>query len=665
MARIAHGWDRARLRWFLASLFLALAVPSAILVAQTLRQIKWESFHQYRQQAEALASGIDAELARIVAVEEARAYADYRFIVVAGDPNVSSALTRSTLAALPPPSELPGIVGYFQIDADGAFSTPVLPADPADAARFGIADAELEQRRALAAKLVDVLGANRLVERGRVAGRDAADAHASDLEQDKKNAVPAQAAFDQLNAAPQQQKALNVRNKLGRVSELKLGKGYTDANAQAQKDGATSYGQALVAPRAGRKEQSALLDVVSPTASRVSDAISRRVRIFESEVDPLEFALLESGHGVLYRKAWRNGQRTIQGAIVEQQAFVRGIAARAFAGSALAPMSDLVIAYQGDVLDVIRGAPGDYASLDSAAGLKGELLYQARLAAPFGDLQLLFNINRLPPGAGARIVAWSSAVLLAVLTLGFIALYRLGLRQIQLARQQHDFVSAVSHELKTPLTSIRMYAEMLAAGWAGEEKKQEYYRYIHDESERLSRLIANVLQLARLERNDPNLEIKPTSVATLVDVLRSKVHSQVEAAGFACRFEVDPACAPREVAVDTDAVVQILINLVDNALKFSARAERREVEIAVRPAGAEAVVIAVRDHGPGVPKSQMKKIFELFYRPGSELTRETLGTGIGLALVRQLARAMGGDVDVVNREPGAEFRVRLPSRAGP
>jgi signal transduction histidine kinase len=123
---------------------------------------------------------------------------------------------------------------------------------------------------------------------------------------------------------------------------------------------------------------------------------------------------------------------------------------------------------------------------------------------------------------------------------------------------------------------------------------------------------------------------------------------------------MEEACAQCELQVDADAFIQIIINLVDNALKFSARAENKTVDISVRPRGTDAVIWSVRDYGPGVPQSQMKKIFQLFYRPGSELTRETVGTGIGLALVRQLARAMGGEVDALNREPGAEFEVIMP-----
>ena len=116
-----------------------------------------------------------------------------------------------------------------------------------------------------------------------------------------------------------------------------------------------------------------------------------------------------------------------------------------------------------------------------------------------------------------------------------------------------------------------MYGEMLREGWASEDKRREYYDYIHDEGERLSRLIDNVLQLARMTRSDIALEPRETGVAELVDGLRSKIAAQVERAGFALKLDCEDAASAAVVRVDPDAFAQILINLVDNALKFSAR----------------------------------------------------------------------------------------------
>ncbi len=425
--------------------------------------------------------------------------------------------------------------------------------------------------------------------------------------------------------------------------------------------------KATLAEKRVRTERSAVPEALlqSSASAQAQHAPTRsglEIRIFESEIDPFEFSLLDSGHFVLFRKVWRDGERYIQGLLLEQQAFLDGVIRAAFRDTALAGMSDLIVAYRGEVFAAFRGqAARDYSA--SAAQLRGALLYQTRLSAPLGDMQLIFSVTRLPAGPGARVLGWVTVVLVLVLCGGFYLLYRLGAGQIALARQQQDFVSAVSHELKTPLTSIRMYSEMLREGWAAEDRKQSYYAFIHDESERLSRLIGNVLQLARMNRNEVKVDLKPVAVSELIDAVRSPVLSQVERAGFTLRLDCGAAAGQTVIAVDVDAVTQILINLVDNAVKFSASADSRVIEVACRQQGDGRVVFSVRDYGPGVPRDQMKKIFRLFYRSESELTRETVGTGIGLALVRQLAEAMGGQVDMVNREPGAEFRVVFPVAA--
>jgi len=116
--------------------------------------------------------------------------------------------------------------------------------------------------------------------------------------------------------------------------------------------------------------------------------------------------------------------------------------------------------------------------------------------------------------------------------------------------------------------------------------------------------------------------------------------------------------------VDADYFTRILINLVDNALKFSSKTDSRIIDISVRLLCSATVQFSARDYGRGIPGDQMKKIFKLFYRSENELTRETVGTGIGLALVQQLAASMNGQVAVVNAEPGAEFRVSFPIVAG-
>ncbi|MEN8206029.1 MAG: ATP-binding protein [Pseudomonadota bacterium] len=707
------GLDRKRLRLWLSVFFLALAIPTGILVYQAYSQLKWETFHQYRVLAGELAERIDSRIIQLINAEGARPFADYAFLNVAGDP-AANFLQRSPLSAYPPEPRIPGLVGYFQVGTHGAFTTPLVPPAGTVASSYGIPAVELEQRLALQQRIEQILSSNRLVqdrEPGRVidseAVADALDANearrdqqaglaSSSVSGDKdvmerlslddsavpaaaeitEQRVPSQAAFDRLNkaAAPrEQEKKQKTASTLGRVEDLKLDYRYqSEPVAEVQRQVTSS--SAPVAAKRARKERSALPEPAgesgpaflegareadAPAPSRLQSEI--RIRTFESEIDPFEFSLLDSGHFVLFRKVWRDGQRYIQGALIEQQPFVQGLIETQFLDTALSAMSDLLVAWRGDVFSAFSGrAARQY--LSSAEELRGTLLYQTRLSAPLGDLELILSITRLPAGAGGGVITWLAAILLLVLCGGFYLMYRLGAGQIDLARQQQDFVSAVSHELKTPLTSIRMYGEMLREGWASDEKKSIYYDYIFDESERLSRLIANVLQLARMTRNHLRVDTKPLAVAELMDGVRSRVSSQIERAGFELKICCEPEAGQAIIQADPDGFTQIFINLVDNAIKFSAGAEQKVIDIGCQRLHDGSVQFSVRDYGPGIPGDQMKKIFRLFYRSENELTRETVGTGIGLALVHQLARAMGGQVDVVNREPGAEFRVNIVAR---
>jgi signal transduction histidine kinase len=279
---------------------------------------------------------------------------------------------------------------------------------------------------------------------------------------------------------------------------------------------------------------------------------------------------------------------------------------------------------------------------------------------------LVFSVAHLPRSTGASVVDLLALALGLGLVAGHYGIYRVGMQHIALAAQRSDFVSAVSHELKTPLTSIRMYGEMLRAGWITDDtRRQAYYDFIFFESERLSRLIANVLQLARLTNHDAPLTLHEYSLRQLLDLVRSKVSTQVEAASFALQI-VEPADTDAVEActglAEEDAFVQIFINLVDNAIKFSAHVEPKRLEVGLRlaPGRPPQAVFFVRDYGPGVARDQMQRIFQLFYRGENELTRHTQGTGIGLALVKALATKMHARVEVRNQNPGAEFRLLLP-----
>jgi signal transduction histidine kinase len=680
----AKRFDERALKIVLAGFFLALAVPAGILIAQAYDQLKWQAFRSTQVAAEELAARIDAGLRAAIAVEDARSFGAYSFLVVEGDV-AANFVQRSPLSAFPISSALPGAIGWFQVDAAGNFTTPLLPAAGVDAADYGITPAEQAARTERVAQLRELLAKNQLVR----AARDepaAAEAAGGEREAFEEQDVGAVASEQQrLQSELQVRASAPAAGPLASSAQANFDRLASEAPASAggaalsrdtaselagrTREAVVSAARRLdaaappVESRGKRLEQALVAEQVAPKLDALADGDTDAskaevaVRTFASEIDPFEVGVLDAGHLVLFRNVWRDGQRYVQGALLDRESFVAAAIEMPYRGSSVGSAGGLNVAFQGRVLDSFAAAAGGYSS--AAGDLAGTVLYRARLSPPFGDVELTFLVDALPLAPGAGLLAWVAVTLAAVLVGGFYLMYRFAAGQMRLARQQQDFVSAVSHELKTPLTSIRMYGEMLKSGWADEAKRQTYYDYIHSESERLSRLIENVLQLARLTRNTQRFDPKTVTVAELVDVARSKVATQVERAGFTLvvRNETPEGTS---VVVDVDCAAQIFINLVDNALKFSASAAVKKVEIAARRNSDGTVLLTVRDYGPGVPKTQLKKIFELFYRAENELTRETVGTGIGLALVRQLAAAMGARVDARNCEPGAEFRVEFP-----
>ena len=670
-----------KLRLSFALFFLALAAPAVALIVQAYSRLQWETLHQHQSLAEEFTLRMDKRLRELVRVEDARAFTEYAFYNVI-EPAVTPSLQRSPLATFPPKADIPGLIGHFQIDTQGSFSAPFLPPVDGAAANSGLAPEDERQRQALAARMQAILGENRLIANAAdvaaVAAplEDAVELRRSEMRArpqmrivgDKSEMLPpAQSGFDQLNApsgGARPERKQNTAKSLGRVEDFEVEGDFLKRSVPAVviNPALSSPAREAAARPALRKERSVLPEPAfrADPAAPPPTGKDFRIRTFESEVDAFDASLLDSGHLVLFRKVWHSGQRYVQGLLIDRQRFLEESIAQPFAETALSRMSDLVVAYRGEVLSIFDGDfVGRYSDADD---LRGTLMYQGRLSAPFSDFELVFSVNSLPAGPGGTVIAWLAAVLTLVLCGGTLLMYHLAARQLALVRQQQDFVSAVSHELKTPLTSIRMYGEMLREGWAPQEKRQEYYAFIHDESERLSRLINNVLNLARMTRNELEVDLRIVTVGQLLDLLRSKIGSVVSQARRAYSLECPAELEAAEVAVDLDCFTQIVLNLVDNALKFSARAAERSIVISVRAPRHGDVEFGVRDFGPGIPSAQLGRIFGLFYRAEDALTRETAGTGIGLALVKRLAELMDGRVDAVNCTPGAEFRLSLPRR---
>jgi len=230
-------------------------------------------------------------------------------------------------------------------------------------------------------------------------------------------------------------------------------------------------------------------------------------------------------------------------------------------------------------------------------------------------------------------------------------------KEVALAKLKSDFVSNVSHELRTPLALIRLYAETLELGRiTTKEKKQQYYRIIRKESERLTALINNILDFSRIEAGRKEYEFRETDIADLVRSTLDSYRYQIEQQGFALEESIDPDLPA--VRVDREAIARALVNLVNNALKYSNHDKYLGVKLY---RDSSAVKLEVADHGIGIARRDQSKIFEKFYRAGAPLVHNTKGSGLGLSLVRHITEAHGGEIAVESIPgTGSKFTLSLP-----
>lgn len=252
-------------------------------------------------------------------------------------------------------------------------------------------------------------------------------------------------------------------------------------------------------------------------------------------------------------------------------------------------------------------------------------------------------------------------VLLALLVAFGVAMFvidRAARRADELSRQKSAFVSAVSHELRTPLTTIRMHAELLRDGLVPEAKREKFHADIAQESVRLGRLVDNVLEISRLEEGQRPLRKHSADLVAHVRGVMASQERLFEARGF--RVELALPDAPLDALFDAQAMELILVNLVENAVKYAGQESERTLRIELDEEAGRAHLHAL-DRGPGIPERERERVFERFHRVETERAAHVVGTGLGLALVRELARAHGGDASCAARSGGGlDVHVWLP-----
>ncbi len=346
--------------------------------------------------------------------------------------------------------------------------------------------------------------------------------------------------------------------------------------------------------------------------------------------------LADGDHLLLYRTVLIERSAYRQGLVLHIAGLVDWLSERVLVGSSLAPYARITL--HQEELDRLSGAGGNYS-------------FRHQFAEPFAHVASVMALAPLKEVDGSPYVVLLSVLLALVAIAGLLAVYRTVAVTVSYAERRYNFVSAVSHELKTPLTAIRMYGEMLRDGLvASGEKRQHYYGVITAETERLTRLVNNVLELARLEKKDRSPAVVVGDIGPVLEEVVAVLDPHARKEGFHLQVDVEPDLPA--VRYDRDGLVQVLFNLVDNAVKYSRQATKKEIILTCRRQDGEGVILTVADRGPGVPPRHVARIFDLFYRGENELTRTSKGTGIGLALVQGLIERMGGAVSGRNAESG-------------
>jgi len=291
----------------------------------------------------------------------------------------------------------------------------------------------------------------------------------------------------------------------------------------------------------------------------------------------------------------------------------------------------------------------------------GQTAKSFALGPSFRDLQVEFIGESQIPASGwierRSFYLLTLFLVLGVTSFGAYLLWRDVRREVQTAEMRSQFVSSVSHELKTPLTAIRMFAETLSLGRTrSSESQKEYLGTIVNESERLTRLLNNVLDFSKIETGRMSYQIKTTPLSEVVHAAARTIRYPLSQQGFILNLEIDEGTPA--VKADRDALEQAVLNLLSNAMKYSG--DSRDIALRLGAKDGHAV-IQVTDNGFGIDSQEQENIFEKFYRVRSPENDRITGSGLGLSLVDHVVKAHGGHVTVESTPgKGSTFSIHLP-----
>ena len=606
---------------------IGLALPLGYLVVQTYRSLEAEEAATLSFFAEALFDEMQESAAAVIRREESRPIDAYT------DP------AATALSGLPAEDY---IRGYFQNNPDGSFLTPNRIAPGADSKEPALRLAELEE-------------ANRVFNRKRAEGTDRIRPEVTEPVQDAKRKDQAGFAGRYLD----QSRSQRVKSYLGeRDNRLEtVTPGQASSLAKSEKKQAATLPPAA-AGGVERERHSAYARAPVAQEMAAGAAPSRpavlpregEVQGYQAEVAPFQSVFIDDGRVFTFRRILIDGRMYRQGFVLQLDAFLAGLIRSHFSAQPMARFTHLRLRAvdQGrEVQAVEAGAAAD----------RPRVVLNRTFPPPFAFLRATLSCDTIPPFKGRSTLNLALLALAGVVSIGLLAIYHSTKKVVDFSERQSRFVSSVTHELKTPLTNIRMYIEMLEQGMARDpEREQAYFRILQSEGARLSRLIENVLELSKLEkkRREPNL--LPGRFDDVLAEVETLMGATLKQEGFA--WKVDSRLT-RPFRYDREIMVQVLINLIENSVKFGKGSGTKAITVRLRERGGR-VAVEVSDTGPGIPRKDLNKVFNDFYRADNAVARAAGGTGIGLALVKRFVALSGGKVSAANNEgPGCTITIEF------
>jgi len=370
------------------------------------------------------------------------------------------------------------------------------------------------------------------------------------------------------------------------------------------------------------------------------------------EVDPMRSVFVDDKHVFIFRRIILNNQTYRQGVVVKVHEFLERMVNTYFKDQPMSEFTNLTLSVNSEGKNLSTLQTGETTAASS-------FVLKRSFPRPFSFLTAKISYDEIPSSPGRKTLNIMIFVVVAIILMGAFAIYKSTQAVVDLSERRSGFVSAVTHELKTPLSNIKMYIEMLEQGIASTpEREQEYFRILGSESSRLSRLINNVLEFSKLEKKQRPLNLQPGTFEEVIKEFTDILNEKLKLEGFKLSIEKENL---KPFNYDREAMIQILINLVENSIKFGRTSNKKEIALSIKNEK-KYVIISISDTGPGIPGHALKKIFEDFYRVDNSLTRKTGGTGIGLALVKNFVTEMGGTVSASNNSgPGCTITLLIPA----